>query len=149
MSKSFGIHDPFCLQHLVMKNSTFMIRATRSESTYIHINTYIHIYRRPNHTNYPLDNLQSAMPDEFLSGAVNPISLSSKVGNTSQKRTTEQGASAKGKVGSTSSGSKTAPGLNLLKRFLNPPSLLALAAQNEKKNSKVKVGNTEIEVNRW
>ena len=81
MSKSFGIHDPFCLQHLVMKNSTFMIRATRSES----------IYRRPNHTNYPLDNLQSAAPDVFLPGAVNPIGLSSRVGNTSQKRTTEQG----------------------------------------------------------
>ena len=43
------------------------------------------------------------------------------------------GIPAKGKVGSTSSGSKTAPGLNLLKRFLNPPSLLALVAQNEKK----------------
>ena len=40
MSKSFGIHDPFRLQHLVMKNSTFMIRATRSESIYI----YIYIY---------------------------------------------------------------------------------------------------------
>ena len=97
---------------------------------------YIYIYRRPNHTNYPLDNLQSAMPDVFLHGAVNPIGLSSRVGNTSQKRTTEQGASAKGKVGSTFPGSKTAPGLNLLKRFLNSPSLLALVAQNEKKTAK-------------
>ena len=89
------------------------------------------------------------MPDALLPAQFNPTGLSSRVGNTPQKRTTEQGASAKGKVGSTSSGSKTAPGLNLLKRFLNPPSLLALVAQNEKKNSKVKVGNTEIQVNRW
>ena len=84
---------------------------------------YIYIYRRPNHTNYPLDNLQSAAYDDFLTAAVRHISLSSRVGNTSQKRTTEQGASAKGKVGSTFSGSKTAPSLNLLKRLLNPPIL--------------------------
>ena len=118
---------------------------------HIYIYTYIHIYiyRRPNHTNYPLDNLQSAACDDFLPAQFRYIGLSSRVGNTSQKRTTEQGASAKGKVGSTSSGSKTAPGLNLPKRFLNHPSLLALAAQNGKKNSKVKVGNTEVEVNRW
>ena len=79
------------------------------------------------------------VPDDFSSAAADLISLSARVQDTPQKRTTEQGALAKGKVQSIFLGSKMAPGLGLSKS--------SLKVAETTWNCKIKVGIKEIEVN--